>query len=116
MGLEPFKCVEIRSNIMGIPVFIYEEAIAFMLRRDASGKFAGSDIPNPKTSPWKEVVNMSMFGTEKKGKYSEPSIEKKMLLKSRMKTFCQKEEAVISHHLLTESSFTISSRRNSIEG
>jgi hypothetical protein len=51
MGLEPFKCVEIRSNIMGIPVFISEEAIDFVPKRDASGKYAGSEIPDPKKSP-----------------------------------------------------------------
>jgi hypothetical protein len=60
MGLEPFICVEIRSNVMGIPVFISEWAIATVLRRDSSGKYDGSEIPNPKTSPWKETVNMSM--------------------------------------------------------
>jgi hypothetical protein len=81
MGLEPFTCVEIRSSIMGILVFISEEIIAFVLRRDGSGKYAGSEIPNPKTSPWNEVVNMSMFNSEKKGNYVNLSIEKKMLLK-----------------------------------
>jgi len=33
MGLEPFRCTEIRSSIMGIPVFISEEIISFVLRR-----------------------------------------------------------------------------------
>jgi hypothetical protein len=70
MGLEPFTCVEVRSNIMDIPVFISEWAIANVLRRDSSSKYSGSEIPNPKTSPWKETINLCMFGTEKKGKYS----------------------------------------------
>jgi len=81
MGLEPFRCVEIRSSIMRIPVFISEKNIAFVLRRDTSGKYAGSEISNPKTSPWKEIVNKSMFNNEKKGTYADLSMEKKMLLK-----------------------------------
>jgi hypothetical protein len=81
IGLEPFKCVEIRSSIMGIPVYISEEAIACVLRRDTSGKYAGSEIPNRKTGPWNEIVNMSMFNIKKKGNYSNLSMEKKMLLK-----------------------------------
>jgi hypothetical protein len=80
MGLEPFRCTEIRSSIMGIPVFISEEIIAFVLRRDASGKHTGG-ISNPKTSSWNEIVNQSMFKNKKKGAYSDLSMEKKMLLK-----------------------------------
>jgi hypothetical protein len=51
MGLEAFRCTEIRSSIMGIPVFISEWAIASVLRRDASGKYSGLEIPNPKINP-----------------------------------------------------------------
>jgi hypothetical protein len=80
MGLEPFRCIEIRSNIMNIPVFISEEAISFVLIKDASGKYAG-EISNPTTSPWNEIVNQSMFNTKKKGAYADLSMEKKMLLK-----------------------------------
>jgi hypothetical protein len=80
MGLQPFRCTEIRSNILGISVFISEEAIAFVLRRDASRKYAG-EIFNPKTSPWNEIVNQSMFNNKKKGAYAYLSMEKKMLLK-----------------------------------
>jgi hypothetical protein len=81
MGLKLFRCVEIRSSIKGILVYICEEAIAFVLRRDRSGKYAGSEIDNPKTCPWNEIVNMSMFDSKKKGNYSDLSMEKKMLLK-----------------------------------
>jgi len=33
LGLKPFTCTEIRSNIMGIPVTITEETIAKACRR-----------------------------------------------------------------------------------
>jgi len=80
MGLEPFRCTEIRSSIMGIPVFISEEIISFVLRRPSEGNYKGG-IGNSKTSPLNEVVNQSMFNNTKKGAYCDLSIEKKMLLK-----------------------------------
>jgi hypothetical protein len=80
MGLEPFRCTEIKSSIMGILVFISEEIIAFVLRRDSTGSYKGG-ITNPKTSPWNEIVNQSMFNSIKKGVYNDLNIEKKMLLK-----------------------------------
>jgi len=80
MGLEPFRCIEIRSSIMGIPVFISEEIISFILRRASEGTFKGG-IGNSKTSPWNEVVNQSMFNSSRNGAYSDLSMEKKMLLK-----------------------------------
>jgi hypothetical protein len=67
MGLESFRCTEIRSGIMGIPVFISEWAITSILRRDASGKYSGLEIPNPKTTPWNEIVNMSIFNSKTPG-------------------------------------------------
>jgi len=81
MGLEPFTYVEIRSNILGIPVAISKDMIACVLRRDASGKYAGEEIPNAKTSPWKEIVNMTMFGTKQSQPYCNLSKENKLLLK-----------------------------------
>jgi len=51
MGLEPFKRTELRSSVMGIPVFISKEIIACVLGTEASGKYSGIDIPNTKTSP-----------------------------------------------------------------
>ena len=80
MGLEPFSCTEIRSSIMGIPVFISENIISFVLRRASEGIFKGG-IGNSKTSPWNEVINQSIFNGSRKGAYSDLSMEKKMLLK-----------------------------------
>jgi hypothetical protein len=80
MGLEPFTVTEIRSSIMGIPVFISQEAIAFVIRRPSGGSFTDG-IDNSKNSPWNEVVNRSMFNSEKKEAYCDLSMEKKLLLK-----------------------------------
>jgi hypothetical protein len=81
MGLEPFTCVEIRSSVCGIAVFIAEWQIAFVLRLDASGKYSGVDIPDARNIPWNEKVNMSLFNSKLPGKYAYLSIEKKLLLK-----------------------------------
>jgi len=81
MGLEPFTCTEIRSSLMGVPVYISKEIIAYVLGVEASGQYSGIDIPNPKTSSWNDVVNMTLFNSTKPGKYSDLSMEKKMLLK-----------------------------------
>jgi len=80
MGLEPFRCTEISSSIMGIPVFILEEIISFVIIRSSEGNYKGG-IGNSKTSPWNEVVNQSMFKSTKKCTYCDLSMEKKMLLK-----------------------------------
>ncbi|RHN74146.1 hypothetical protein MtrunA17_Chr2g0306981 [Medicago truncatula] len=80
MGLEPFVCTEIRSSIMGIPVFISEDSIAHVIKRASEGSYKGG-IGNSKTSSWNEVVNQSMFNSNKKGVYADLSMEKKMLLK-----------------------------------
>jgi len=78
LGLKPFTCTEVRSNIMGIPVTITEEIIARAIRRAAEGSYEeGLD----KTSPWNDVVNMTMFNNTKKGKYSDLRMEYKMLHK-----------------------------------
>ena len=81
MGLELFTCTEIRSNLMGIPVHISEEIIAYVLGVEATGIYSGIEIPNPKTSSWNDVVNMTLFNSTKPGKYFDISMEKKMLLK-----------------------------------
>jgi hypothetical protein len=57
MGLEPYKGLEIRSNVLGIPVFISENVVARVLRKETSGQYEGMDIPNARTSPWKPIVN-----------------------------------------------------------
>jgi hypothetical protein len=81
MGLEPFTCMEIRSSVLGIPVFIAEWQIASVLIMDASGKYSGIEIPNAKNSPWNEKVNMTIYNSRILGKYADLSIEKKLLLK-----------------------------------
>jgi len=50
MGLEPFTCTEIRSSIMGIPVFISQEVIAYVIRRAFEGSFKDG-LDNNKKSP-----------------------------------------------------------------
>ena len=66
LGLKPFTCTEIRSSIMGIPITITEEVIARAIRRTAEGSFE-EGLNNNKTSPWNDVVNMTMFNITKKG-------------------------------------------------
>ena len=80
MSLEPFTCTEIRSSSMGIPVFISQEVIAYVIMKASDGSFKNG-LENNKKSPWNELVNQSMFNSKKKGAYSELSMEKKMLLK-----------------------------------
>jgi len=110
MGLEPFRCTKIRSNIMGIPVFISKEAITFVIRKDASGKHTGG-ITNPKTNPWNEIVNQSMFNNTKKCVYGDLSMEKKMLLKIQNENLLPKgggsdqpslEHRVFLHYFITK--------------
>jgi len=50
MGLEPFRCTEIRSSIMGIPVFISKAAISWVIRRASEGKFV-SGLDNTRQVP-----------------------------------------------------------------
>ena len=64
---------------MGIPISIYEETIAKACGRDAEGSF--KENLNSKTSPWKAVVNRSLFNGKKKGKYCDMQKEHKLLVK-----------------------------------
>jgi len=80
MGLEPFVDIEIRSSIMGVPVFINQETIAYVIGRTSEGSFKDG-LDNNKKSPWNEVVNETIFGSKKKGSYSSLSMEKRMMLK-----------------------------------
>jgi len=66
MGLEPFVDTEIRSSIMGVPVFINQEIIAYVIGRASEGNFKDG-LDNNKKSPWNEVVNETMFNIKKKG-------------------------------------------------
>jgi len=79
MGLEPFIGTEIRSSVLGIPIYISQDVIAFVIRRASEGSFR-MDWTIKKSS-WNEIVNQTMFNSNKKGAYSDLSMEKKMLLK-----------------------------------
>ena len=80
MGLEPIRCTKIRSCIMGIPVFISEASISWVIRIAYEGKFVNG-LDNSKTSPWNDIANKTMFNSTMKGKYNELSMVNKMLLK-----------------------------------
>jgi len=80
MGLEPFVATEIRSSIMGVPVFINQETIVYVIGRASEGNYKDG-LDNNKKSPWNEVVNETMFNSKKKGSYINLSMEKKMMLK-----------------------------------
>jgi len=79
LGLKPFTCTEIRSSVMGIPVSITEEVIKRTIRRTTERSFE-EGLDN-KTSPWNDVVNLTMFNSTKKGKYYDLKMEYKLLLK-----------------------------------
>jgi len=65
---------------MGIPVFILEAVISWVIRRASEGRFI-SGLDNSKTSPWNDVVNKIIFNSTRKGNYSDLSMKNKMLLK-----------------------------------
>ena len=113
MGLEPFRCTEIRSSIIGIPVFISEEIISFVLKRASEGNYKGG-IGNSKTSHWNEVVDKSMFNSSKKGAYSDLRMEKKMLLKIQNENLLRKGGGSDQHPWSTRYSFISSSRRKKL--
>jgi len=52
---------------MGIPITIIEEVIARACKREAEGSI--EENLNSQTSPWKAIVNKSLFNGKKKGKY-----------------------------------------------
>jgi len=79
LGLKLFTCTEIRSSVMGILVSITEEAIAKTIRRTTKGSF--EEGLDSKSSPWNDVVNMTMFNSTKKEKYYDLKMEYKLLLK-----------------------------------
>ncbi|RHN45415.1 hypothetical protein MtrunA17_Chr7g0230881 [Medicago truncatula] len=110
MGSKPFVCTEIRSSIMGIPVFISEDSIARVIKRASEGSYKGG-IGNIKTNSWNEVVNQSMFNNNKKGAYADLSMEKKMLLKIQNENLLSKgggsdqpslEHRIFPHFFITK--------------
>jgi len=68
------------SNIMGVPVFINQEIIAYVIGRASEGYFKDG-LYNNKKSHWNDTVNETLFNSKKKGSYNNLSIEKKMMLK-----------------------------------
>jgi len=90
MGLEPFVATEIRSSIMGVPVFINQEIIAYVIGKASEGNYKDG-LDNNKKSPWNDVVNETMFNSKKKGSYSNLSMEKKMMLKIQNENLLSKE-------------------------
>jgi len=78
MGLEPFRCEEIRSSIMGIPVVISVDTIAGVIRRASEGRFV---FGLNKKSLWIPIVNRTIFNSSNKGRYKELNMRTKMLLK-----------------------------------
>jgi len=79
IGLEPFRCEEIRSSIMGIPVVILVDTIAGVIRRASEGRFVFG-LSNKKSS-WIPIVNRTIFNSSTKGKYKDLNMRTKMLLK-----------------------------------
>jgi len=79
MGLEPFRCEEIRSSVLGIPVVILVDTIAGVIRRALEGRFVYG-LKNKKSS-WIPIVNRTLLNSSTKGKYKDLDVRTKMLLK-----------------------------------
>jgi len=89
---------------MGIPIYILEASITWVIRRAAEGKFVNG-LDNNKTSPWNDIVNKTMFNSTKKGKYIELSMKIKMLLKIQNENLLPKggggDQPSLDHSVLT---------------
>ena len=79
MGLEPFRCEEIRSGVQGIPVAISVDTIAKVIRRASEGRYVYG-LKN-KNSSWIPIVNRTLYNSSTKGKYKDMDMRTKMLLK-----------------------------------
>jgi len=79
MGLEPFRCEEIRSSVLGIPVVISVDTIARVIRRASEGRYVFG-LKN-KNSSWIPIVNRTLYNSSTKGKYKDMDMRTKMLLK-----------------------------------
>ncbi|KEH25737.1 hypothetical protein MTR_6g033905 [Medicago truncatula] len=73
--IEEDEKTELRSSIMGIPIHISEQVLAYVLRRPAHGSFEGG-IQNAKDSHWNENANLLPKG----GSSDQPSLEHKIFL------------------------------------
>ncbi|KEH15297.1 hypothetical protein MTR_1465s0010 [Medicago truncatula] len=71
---------KIRSSIMGIPVWITEDVIAFVLRRPVEGDYKAG-ITKPKDSPWNDVVNKTLYNKVKNFAYADMNAKTKVMLK-----------------------------------
>ncbi|AES75651.1 hypothetical protein MTR_6g052660 [Medicago truncatula] len=109
MGLEPFSGTEIRSSVMGIPVHITEDVIAFVLRRPATGEYKAG-ITKVKDSPWNELVNQTIYNKATKGTYSDMTPENRMMLKIQNENLLPKgggsdqpslEHKILLHFVIT---------------
>ncbi|KEH16407.1 hypothetical protein MTR_0195s0040 [Medicago truncatula] len=109
MGLEPFSKTEIRSSIMGIPVRISEDVIAFVLRRPTTGEYKAG-ITKVKDSPWNAVVNQTIYNKESKGTYSDMTAQTRMMLKIQNENLLPKgggsdqpslEHKILLHYFIT---------------
>ena len=61
MGLEPFRCEEIRSSVLGILVVILVDTIAEVIRRASEGRYVFG-LKN-KNSSWIPIVNRTLYNS-----------------------------------------------------
>ena len=79
MGLKPFRCEEIRSSVLGIPVAISVDTIVAVIRRASEGRYVyGLKNKNSSQIP---IVNRALYNSSTKGKYKNMDMRTKMLLK-----------------------------------
>jgi len=88
MGLEPFRCVEIRSSVLGIPVVISVDTIAGVIRRASEGRYVFG-LKN-KNSSWIPIINRTLYNSSTKGKYKDMDMRTKMLLKIQSESLLPK--------------------------
>lgn len=108
--MKPFTCTDIRSSIMGIPITITKEVSAKAIRRTTDGSFEEGMDKN-KTSPCNDVVNKTMFNSNKKGKCCDLKMEYQLLLKIHNENLLSKgdcgdqpslDHIVFLHFVMTE--------------
>lgn len=73
---------------MGIPITMNEEIIGRACRREVEDSFQWN--LNNKKSPWKEIVNKSLFNGKNKGNYCDMQKEHKVLHKLMQECFLTK--------------------------
>jgi len=88
MGLKEFTRIEIRSNIMGIPITITKEVIGKAARRDVDGAFQWN--LKKKSSSWKSIVYKTLYKHNASDKYKDMLKEDKVLHKLLQECFLPK--------------------------